>query len=93
MTYFFGKSIVHVYIMSIVTYFIMMFTARDGQQRYVSAFVFAYLSFSHINTVLYHFDSYDLEITTNTMLLTLRLQALAFSYYDGAQPREKLTER
>ena len=73
MTYFFGQSIVHVFIMSSISYLIMMFTPRDGQQRYVCAFVFTYLSFSHINAVLYHFDSYDLEITTQTMLLTLRL--------------------
>jgi len=84
MTYFFGQSIIHVFFMSIVSYLIMAFAPRDGQQKYVCAFVFIYLSFSHLNAVLYHFDSYDLEITTNTMLLTLRLQALAFSYYDGA---------
>ena len=27
------------------------------------------------------------------MLLTCRLQALAFNYFDGGQPKEKLTER
>lgn len=43
--------------------------------------------------MIYHFDSYDLEITTNTMLLTLRLQALAWNYFDGSQKREDLTDR
>lgn len=31
MTYFFGHSIVHVFIMSTISYLIMMFTPRDGQ--------------------------------------------------------------
>lgn len=93
MLYFFGTEIVHVLAMSTITYLIMLLTPRDVQHRYVCAFVFMYLSFSHLNTVLYHFDSYDLVITTNTMLLTIRLQALAFSYYDGGQPRASLTER
>ena len=93
MTYFFGYDIVHVFAMSGVSYMIMLIAPRDTQQLYVTAYVFTYLSCSHICTVLYHFDSYDLEITTNTMLLTLRIQAMAYSYYDGSLKREALTER
>lgn len=93
MTYFYGTQIVHVFAMSIVSYLIMVFLPRESQQNVVCFFVFAYLSYSHIDAVLYHFDSYDLTITLNTMLLTLRLQALAFCYRDGCQPKEALTER
>ena len=64
MTYFFGVAICHVLAMSGISYTIMALAPRDHQQRYVTGFVFAYLSLSHISTVLYHFDSYDLEITT-----------------------------
>ena len=64
MTYFFGLSVIHPLMMSSVSYLIMRFMPRDQQQKYVCAYVFIYLSSSHINTVLYHFNSYDLEITT-----------------------------
>ena len=93
MFYFFGVTTLHVVIMSSVSWLIMRYMPRDKQQNYVCAFVFLYLSCSHINTLIFHWNSYDLEITTNTMLLTLRLQAMAFSYYDGGQPVDKLTAR
>ena len=93
MTYFYGFAVLHVFAMSGVSYLIMLLAPRDSQQKYVTAFVFAHLSLSHVGTVIYHFDSYDLEITTNTMLLTLRMQAMAWSYYDGGLKRDALTER
>ena len=64
MSYFFGWETIHVVLMSGVSWLLMAYAPRDQQQKYVCAYVFTYLSFSHINTVLYHFDSYDLEITT-----------------------------
>ena len=79
--------------MSLGAYMLMALTPRDMQQYYVSVYAFTYLSASHINTVIYHFGTYDLEITTNTMLLTLRLIALAFSYQDGGKKPEHLTDR
>ena len=93
MTYFYGWEVIHVALMSSVSWLLMNFLPRDKQQKYVCAYVFAYLSFSQIHRVLYYFGSYKLDITLNTMLLTCRLQALAFSYYDGGQPRDKLTAR
>ncbi len=48
---------------------------------------------SHLHCVIYHFGTYDLVVTTNTMLLTLRLIALAFSYQDGGQDPKTLSDR
>jgi ABC-type thiamin/hydroxymethylpyrimidine transport system permease subunit len=85
MSYFYGWDIKHVLFMGLGSYLLMALAPRDKSQIYVSIYAFGYLSVSHIHAVLYHFGSYDLEITTNTMLLTLRLIALAFSYHDGGQ--------
>ena len=83
MTYFYGWDVIHVVLMSSVSWLLMNFLPRDKQQKYVCGYVFAYLSFSQIYRVIYFFGSYKLDITLNTMLLTCRLQALAFSYFDG----------
>ena len=93
MTYFFGWDVIHVAAMALVTWLILAFAPRQKVHIWVCAVVFAYLSACHIHTVIYRFGRYDLEITTNTMLLTLRLQALGFAYSDGAKDPALLTER
>ena len=93
MMYFFGIEMYHVVLMSLISWLLMAFTSRQWSHVYVCTFVFTYLSLCHIHTVIYRFGNYDLEITTNTMLLTLRLQALAFSYNDAIKPKDQLTER
>jgi len=93
MFYFFGWGTLHVCLQSLVVYLIMIFTPREKQQVYIGFYVFVHLSYVHIERVLYHFGSFDLEISTNLMLLTLRLQALAWSYTDGGRDEKDLTER
>ena len=92
-TYFFGWEVWQVYAMTFTTWMLMRFLPRDKSQIYVTFFVFGFLSASQILIVIYRFGGYDLEITTHTMLLTLRLQALGWSYYDGGREREELTPR
>ena len=53
--------------------------------------VFTYLSLQHIETQLYKFGTYDMGITTFTMLQVLKLQALGYNYKDGSTDPEKLT--
>lgn len=55
-------------------------------------FVLAYLSGQHIHRMIANFGSFELDITTYTMLLICKLSALAFCYKDGAENSEKLTE-
>ena len=83
MTYFYGWQIYHVVLMASVSWLLMKFLPRDQQQKYVCAYVFAYLSLQHLHRLYMRFGSDDVEVTNNTMMLTLRLQALAFSFYDG----------
>ena len=95
-TYFYGVQLIHVIIMSSVSWLMMSILPRDKQQNYVTIFVFAYLSYNHITRLLYNFDGYDIEITFQTMCLTLKLYALAYSYYDGGvveNDKNKLTAR
>ena len=94
--YFYGVQLIHVIIMSAVSWTMMAILPRNKQQNYVTVFVFAYLSYNHITRYLYNFDGYDIEITFQTMTLTLRLYALAYSYHDGGvveNEKNKLTAR
>ena len=54
--------------------------------------VLTYLSCSHLHSVIYKFGSYDMNITTYTMLLVCKLSALSFCYKDGGLEQEKLTK-
>jgi len=85
MTYFFGWAVLHVIFMSSVTWMLMAYAPRNQQHKYVCAFLFAVLSSHHLDSYLNYYGSYEFHISTQTMLLTLRLQALSFSYYDGGQ--------
>lgn len=99
MTYFYGYQMYHILLMSAIAWLIMAFTPRSQSYKLVCAFVFTHLSLSHLYQFWYRYGAYDIDVTTNTMLLTLRLQALAFSYYDGGKleissdDKSGLTER
>jgi hypothetical protein len=42
-------------------------------------------------TVLYRFGTYEMDITTYTMLLLCKMQALAFCYKDGGADEKTLS--
>lgn len=63
---------------------------RMQQHRYVLAFNLAYLSGQHIYRMITNFGGWDMDITTQTMLLVTRLSSLGFCYRDGALPDDKL---
>ena len=87
----FGADIVHVVFMASVAYAMMKFMKRDVQQKAVMAWVLFYLSCSHLDSVINKFGSYDMNITTYTMLLVCKLSALSFCYKDGGMDESKLT--
>jgi len=78
--YIFGFGILHVILMSAVAYAMMKFLPRDKQAPYVMIWVLLYLSYSHLNTLLYNFGGYEMDITSYTMLLVCKLSALAYCY-------------
>lgn len=88
----FGWGILHVFLMSLVTYLIMNNTPRNEQHKYVMIWVLGYLSYQHIDRMINNFGGYDLDISTYTMLLVCKLSAMAFCYKDGAERVEKLNE-
>jgi len=89
--YMFRGQIIHPFIMTLTTYFLMTVLPRNQQHKVVFAFVMLYLSFSHIYRMITNFGGYDMDITTFTMLLTTRLSALGFCYKDGGEPEEKIS--
>jgi len=76
-----------------VSYLILCYAPRDRCQVYIMIYVFSHLSYQHITSVLYRFGNWDLEVSSNLMLLTLRLQALGYSYHDGGRDQKLLTPR
>ena len=46
---------------------------RDQQQKYVTAWVFAYLGYNHYDAYVNRFMVYDMGVLTFTMLHVLKL--------------------
>ena len=69
--------------MSLGPYLMMKYLPREEQPKYVTAWVFAFLSWHHMNSFLYNFGGYAMDISTYSMLLTAKLHALAWCYRDG----------
>ena len=78
--------------MMAVTYLLMACLPRKSQHRYVMAFNLLYLSMQHIYRMITNFGGWDMDITTQTMLLVARLSSLGFCYRDGALKDEELTK-
>lgn len=72
----------------------MMFMPRNGASmgKYVTWFVLALLSYHHIEAMIRNFGGYEMEITTQTMLLACKISALAFCYEDGGKEEEELSK-
>ena len=92
MLYFYGQDSLQVALMGGVTYALMLLVPREKVHIAVMVWVFGSLSYSHLMAVLYEFGSYKLNVTTNTMLLVCRLQALGYAYMDGGKDESKLSE-
>ena len=88
--YMFREGVVHVFLMTAVTYLMMNVLPRTFQHKAVFVFVMAYLSGSHIYRMITNFGGWDMDITTYTMILTAKLSALAFCYKDGGLSNDKL---
>lgn len=54
------------------------------------AFNLLYLSGQHIYRMYTDFGGWEMDITTQTMLLTARLSSLGFCYKDGALKDDQL---
>lgn len=91
--YVFGESIKVIFMLTIGTYLLMRFSPRKYQHIFVTFFVFAQVTYSHINTYFFNFANYELGITTMSMLLVLRLSSLSWCYRDGAMKDDQLTDK
>lgn len=52
--------------------------------------VLAYLSVNHLEVIIYKFGTYEMDITSQTMLLVCKLSSLAYCFQDGMTDPEKL---
>ena len=66
--YLFREGVLHVILMTGVTWLLMNTLPRNVQQRYVMTWVLGYLTCNHLYRMYTNFGGYDLEISTFTML-------------------------
>ena len=71
--YMYGAEIFHVVFLTYGAYILMGVVKREKQQMYVTAWVFAYLSYNHYDSYINRFMVYDMGVTTFTMLHVLKL--------------------
>lgn len=87
----FGKQMWHLFFQAFVTYLLLEFCPR--KYVHISTFVFCmgYLSFVHIHRQIYDYGNFTLDISGPLMILTQKLTALGFAFYDGSRPDEELS--
>ena len=91
--YLYGLTgIFHVVLMTVVAYAMMLFMPRQSQAFYVMLWVLFYLSCLHFDQMINRFGSYDMDITSYSMLQVCKLSALAYCYKDGGTDAAKLNQ-
>ena len=79
----FREGWVHIFIVMIVTFFMLRVLDRETQAEYVFAFNIAYLSVLHLYNILTDFGGWTLDVTTFMMPFVCRLSSLGYCYRDG----------
>jgi len=79
------SKIIEVMIMGFVSYFIMICLPRHKQAFPVTIFSLGMLFLQHIRTYINdpYGENYEMGVTTYTMLLACKMQALGYNYQDG----------
>ncbi|KAL5014014.1 hypothetical protein ScPMuIL_008284 [Solemya velum] len=88
----FGYQIWYLIVQSGVCYLIMKYGDKNLQHKLVFGFVMIYMSIAHMYRQYYDYGGYTLDITGPLMIMTQKLSSMAFAYYDGQQPEEKLSK-
>ena len=90
--YVYRWDIYHVFLLTGVSYLLMLVLPRNQQHKYVMAWTLGSLCYNHGVRMYYDFGGYGLDISTFTMLQVCKLSALAFCYKDGGEREENLTK-
>ena len=86
------NEVVHVIVISWVSYAIMVVVPRKRQHVWVLVFVTVYNAGMQIYNMWKDYGGWRLEVTAATMPLVCKLNALSFAYKDGVTNRKKMTE-
>jgi lysophospholipid acyltransferase 1/2 len=87
----FRGTVYHIYIIATVAYLMMLLLPRNIQHKFVMVFVMGYLSSQHIYSMMNDFGGFNMDITTYTMLLVVKLWGLGWAYRDGGMDDKELT--
>jgi len=83
---------IHSFVSSLVTYLLLKFLPFGIAHKVAFAWAFGYMSVSHLYMQTTNYMGWQLDFTTMQMVLTLKLTAFAFNYYDGGRDVQKLTD-
>ena len=86
----FRHEVIHSLLMTLGTYILLTILPRKFSALVAFVFNMGYLSYSHITRMLTNWGGWELGITTYTMLLTCKLTALGYCYFDGGEKDEDL---
>jgi len=87
----FGYQVIHLFLLSTVSYACMRFLAPSVSQRIVLVFALSYLSVVHVYRMYYDYGGYTLDVTGPLMIMVQKVTALAYSIHDGTVPDDKLS--
>lgn len=79
----FGSAWIHSFISAIVVYVCMLALPRRRMPVVVFVFTMLYLTLSHLYRVWVDYMGWTLDHTGPQMILTIKLSALAYDYFDG----------
>lgn len=65
---------------------------RDKQHIPNMIFVFGYMSGQQINSMINDWGGFNMDVTTYTMILVVKLWGLGWAYRDGGMKDDKLTK-
>ena len=76
---------IHPFVTSLVSYIMMRTLPNDVMPHFVLGWTFLYLSASHIYAYWYEYLVWHMDYTSVQMILTVKLQLLAFNIADGCR--------
>ena len=88
----FGDGIADAWIMTLVTYALMVLLPRNHQHKFVFVWTMGYLSYQHISRMYSNWGGWDMDITSFTMCLTCKLSSLGYCFKDGSRDVSRLSK-
>lgn len=88
-----GVEWIHQLITSLVAYVMFLILPRGTTRWAVPVFLMLYMSGAHLHRQFTNYLGYDMDFTSNQMVITMKLYMLAYNLYDGHLIKEGKPDR